>query len=75
MPPRHRVPIFLADAEPPAPGIYQQPGRMHGCRCLVAYDRDGELTFRNDENAYAGLVDWLHARGVEVDAPPLAALG
>ena len=72
-PTRRRVTTLLT---PPLPaGIYTMPGRLHGCRCLVAYDGEGEFTFRCDEAAYASLRLWLSDRGVHLpEASPLGLL-
>lgn len=54
----------------PEPGIYEFAGKLHGCRCLIAYDHEGEFTLRAIEPGTSGtaeraqLREWLLARGV-----------
>ena len=73
---RRRVPVNLGPTpEPPPAGIYEMPGTMHGCRSLVAYDREGEFTLACGEPAYASLRHWLELRGVILpESAPLALL-
>lgn len=55
----------------PQPGIYSMMGTLHGQRCLIAYDSDGEFRIEVGPSAYLYLVEWLEGRGVSVPAPAL----